>query len=88
MNSKNNQYQMRKSTDNATSYEEQLLQNYDAYLQGTLSSSISTKRHFIPINDDLDQDLEEDFEAEYDENDWEEETIEPETFSDDGFKVD
>ena len=87
MNSRNHLNPLQNNNDNIISYEEELLLNYDAYLQGTLSSSISTKKH-IDIFTDLDEDLDEDFEAEYDENDWEEEDIEPETFTDDGYKVD
>lgn len=56
-------------TDNITSYEEQLLLNYDDYLEGGFSNAMAVHNHY---NLEL-EDLEDDFESEYDENDWEEE---------------
>lgn len=57
------------SADEKRSYEEQLLVNYDDYLQGGSPNTITAKNHY---NLEL-EDLEDDFESEYDENDWEEE---------------
>jgi len=51
------------------SYEEQLLLDYDDFMQGSFSKTATTFNHF-----DLKlEELEDDFESEYDENDWEEE---------------
>ncbi|UUF13853.1 MULTISPECIES: hypothetical protein [Flavobacterium] len=73
------------STGDMTSYEEQLLLNYDDYLQGNLSNTLTSHKHFNLELDDLeDEFLDDDMESEYDENDWEEldneDDSEPETF--------
>lgn len=72
MNPRNKISAQMELNDTTISYEEQLLINYDTYLQDSLSFPISTKKH-IDIFKGLEEDVEEDFEAEYDENDWEEE---------------
>jgi hypothetical protein len=73
------------STGDTTSNEEQLVLNYDDYLQGNLSSTLTSHKHFNLELDDLeDEFLDDDMESEYDENDWEEldneDDPEPETF--------
>lgn len=55
------------------SYEEQLLLNYDDYLEGDYSNRLSASNHYNLELGDLEENLEYDFESEYDENDWEEE---------------
>ncbi|KRD57893.1 hypothetical protein ASE40_16190 [Flavobacterium sp. Root935] len=56
-----------------TSYEEQLLLNYDDYLEGGFANNLTASGHYNLVLGDLEEDLEEDFDSEYDENDWEEE---------------
>ncbi|WJS93867.1 hypothetical protein NYQ10_17415 [Flavobacterium johnsoniae] len=57
------------------SYEEQLLLNYDDYLEGDYSNSLKSSNHYNLELGDLEDNLEYDFESEYDENDWEEEDL-------------
>lgn len=60
-----------------TAYEEQLLLNYDDYLQGNLSTAFASNHYNLELDD-----LEDDMDSEYDENDWEEED-ETEEFEED-----
>ncbi|RYJ40890.1 hypothetical protein NU08_0327 [Flavobacterium anhuiense] len=55
------------------SYEEQLLLNYDDYLEGDYSSRLAASNHYNLELGELEDNLEYDFHSEYDENDWEEE---------------
>lgn len=87
-----------------TSYEEQLLLNYDNYLEAPLTGFMASHNHYAINLDSLqDEELEDDMESEYDENDWEEvendlddDLVEHydenerdvDTFSEDGYKVD
>ncbi|MCR4032448.1 MULTISPECIES: hypothetical protein [Flavobacterium] len=57
------------------SYEEQLLLNYDDYLENNLTNELTTREPFYLELGELEDDLEDDFESEYDENDWEEEDL-------------
>lgn len=59
--------------DDLTSYEEHLLLNYDDYLDGGSINTITAKNHYNLELGGLEEDLEDDFDSEYDENDWEEE---------------
>ncbi|GAA6767945.1 hypothetical protein [Flavobacterium johnsoniae] len=77
MISDNYYYNSEEYSGDITAYEEQLLLNYDDYLQGNLSSTLSANNHYNLELDDLeDEFLEDDMESEYDENDWEEEETE------------
>ena len=59
----------KESAGDVRSYEEQLLLNYDDYLESSFSKTVTLSNHFsLEL-----EDLEDDFESEYDENDWEEE---------------
>lgn len=53
------------SYEDLTSFEEELLMNYDEYLEHSSSYSLKAENHYDLELDDLD--------TEYDENDWEEE---------------
>ncbi|MET3025638.1 hypothetical protein ABXT06_03065 [Flavobacterium sp. UW10123] len=55
------------------SYEEQLLLNYDDYLDGDYINKLSASNHYNLELGELEDNLEYDFHSEYDENDWEEE---------------
>ncbi len=55
------------------SYEEQLLLNYDDYLEGDYTNRLTASNHYNLELGELDDELEYDFDSEYDENDWEEE---------------
>lgn len=85
----NNPYQ--DFTGDMPSYEEELLLNYDDYLQDNFSNSFE----FTNPEEDSDFDTEDD-EDDFDEDDIDDDLIEdydendrePDTFSDDGFKVD
>ncbi|AWK07042.1 hypothetical protein HYN56_23545 [Flavobacterium crocinum] len=55
------------------SYEEQLLLNYDDYLEGDYTNRLSASNHYNLELGELEESLEYDFDSEYDENDWEEE---------------
>ncbi|OIV40438.1 hypothetical protein [Flavobacterium johnsoniae] len=65
-------YTPEESAGDMTSYEEQLLLNYDDYLEGSFANA-SAHNHYNLELGELEEDLEDDFESEYDENDWEEE---------------
>lgn len=69
-------YRDDESTGDFTSYEEHLLLNYDAYLEDRSINTLSAKNHYNLELGELEEDLEDDFESEYDENDWEEEDSE------------
>ncbi|MBL0738133.1 hypothetical protein JI750_14620 [Flavobacterium sp. GN10] len=55
------------------SYEEQLLLNYDDYLDGDYTNRLTASNHYNLELGELEDNLEYDFHSEYDENDWEEE---------------
>ncbi|HEY1193708.1 hypothetical protein [Flavobacterium sp.] len=57
------------------SYEEQLLLNYDDYLESNHANELYTRESRYLELGELEDDLEDDFESEYDENDWEEEDL-------------
>ena len=57
---------------NMTQYEEQLLLNYDDYLENAFVTELTASTHYNLELGDLEEDLGEDMESEYDENDWEE----------------
>ncbi|MWB95159.1 hypothetical protein GON26_12375 [Flavobacterium sp. GA093] len=57
---------------NMTQYEEQLLLNYDDYLENAFVAELTASTHYNLELGDLEEDLEDDMESEYDENDWEE----------------
>ncbi|MCC9064777.1 hypothetical protein [Flavobacterium piscisymbiosum] len=71
MNSENYSYMSDESSDDITNYEEQLLLNYDDYLDA-FEAKLSAGNHYNLELGDLEEDLEEDLDSEYDENDWEE----------------
>ncbi|MCD0465178.1 hypothetical protein [Flavobacterium sp. ENC] len=75
MKSQNYLYTFDESAGDLTSYEEQLLLHYDDYLEGG-ASSLTASNHYNLELGELEEDLEDDFESEYDENDWEEEDSE------------
>jgi hypothetical protein len=60
------------SSGNMTYYEEQLLLNYDDYLDSAFEARLAASNHYNLELGDLEEDLEDDFDSEYDENDWEE----------------
>nr|WP_199003379.1 hypothetical protein [Flavobacterium sp. ASV13] len=74
MRSENYLYTPEESVDDLTSYEEQLSLNYDDYLDGSFQAALKASRHYDLELGGLEDDLEDDFESEYDENDWEEES--------------
>ncbi|MCV2483533.1 hypothetical protein OD917_01260 [Flavobacterium sp. SH_e] len=57
------------------SYEEQLLLNYDDYLDGDYTNRLTASNHYNLELGELEDNLEYDFHSEYDENDWEEEDL-------------
>lgn len=81
MKSENYFYTSEESAGNMTYYEEQLLLNYDDYLESAFEAELMDSNHYNLKLGDLEEDLEDDMDSEYDENDWEEvesETIEGE----------
>lgn len=77
MISDNYYYTPEEHSGDITAYEEQLLLNYDDYLQGNLAGTLTAHNHYNLELDDLeDEFLEDDMDSEYDENDWEEEEAE------------
>lgn len=66
-------YKSDESEGDLTSYEERLLLNYDDYLQDRSVNTLPARNHYNLELGELEEDLEDDFESEYDENDWEEE---------------
>ncbi len=65
-------YNTELSSDDITYYEEQLLLNYDDYMDAFQAKLTAINHHNLELGD-LEEDLEDDFDSEYDENDWEEE---------------
>lgn len=57
------------------SYEEQLLLNYDDFLEGDYNNRLTASNHYNLELGELEDNLEYDFDSEYDENDWEEEEL-------------
>ncbi|MDY0986146.1 hypothetical protein BSF41_16090 [Flavobacterium sp. ACN2] len=57
------------------SYEEQLLLNYDDFLDGDYTNRLTASNHYNLELGELEDNLEYDFDSEYDENDWEEEEL-------------
>lgn len=57
------------------SYEEQLLLNYDDFLEGDYNNRLIASNHYNLELEELEDNLEYDFDSEYDENDWEEEEL-------------
>ncbi|MBO9583916.1 MAG: hypothetical protein J7574_07145 [Flavobacterium sp.] len=55
------------------SYQEQLLLNYDDYLEVEYANRLTASNHYNLELGELEDNLEYDFQSEYDENDWEEE---------------
>lgn len=72
MKSENYFYGSDESSGDMTYYEEQLLLNYDDYLEDTFETELSASSHYNLELSDLEEDLEDDMDSEYDENDWEE----------------
>lgn len=68
MTTENYFYSSEESIGDMTYYEEQLLLNYDDYLDAAFEAELTASNHF---NLEL-GDLEDDMDSEYDENDWEE----------------
>lgn len=68
-------YNTELSSDDITYYEEQLLLNYDDYMdafQAKLTAINHNNLENLELGN-LEKNLEDDFDSEYDENDWEEE---------------
>lgn len=72
MKSENYFYTSEESTGDMTYYEEQLLLNYDDYLDSVFEAELTASNHYNLELGDLEENLEEDLDSEYDENDWEE----------------
>lgn len=72
MKSENYFYTSEESAGNMTYYEEQLLLNYDDYLESAFEAELMASNHYNLELGDLEEDLEDDMDSEYDENDWEE----------------
>ncbi|QSB25439.1 hypothetical protein [Flavobacterium sp. CLA17] len=72
MKSQNYIYTYEDSASDMTSYEEQLLLNYDDYLESGFVPPLTASNHYNLEPGELEEDLEDDLESEYDENDWEE----------------
>lgn len=72
MNTQHYLYTSDQSSDDMTYYEEQLLLNYDDYMDA-FEAKLNASNHYNLELGELDEDLEEDLDSEYDENDWEEE---------------
>ncbi|MGO4773075.1 hypothetical protein ACEN2I_15540 [Flavobacterium sp. W22_SRS_FK3] len=67
-----NFYTHEESTGDMTYYEEQLLLNYDDYLDRAFEAELTASNHYNLELGDLEEHLEDDLISEYDENDWEE----------------
>ena len=74
MKSENYFYMSEDPSEDITSYEEQLLLNYDDYLKGNLALTSNSYNRLETV--ELEENLEDDFDSEYDENDWQEEEAE------------
>ncbi|CAM3741253.1 hypothetical protein FLCH110379_21830 [Flavobacterium chungbukense] len=75
INMRSDNYASKEFDFEMNSYEEQLLLNYDDYLEGDYNNSLTSSNHYNLELGDLEDNLEYDFESEYDENDWEEEDL-------------
>lgn len=84
-----------------TSYEEHLLLSYDNYLENPITGPTDSHNHYALKLDDINDELDDDMDSEYDENDWDEEDLDDDliehydendrdvdTFSDDSYKID
>lgn len=72
MNSEHYFYTSDQLSDDVTNYEEQLLLNYDDYLDA-FEAKLNASNHYNLELGDLQEDLEDDFDREYDQSDLEEE---------------
>jgi hypothetical protein len=72
MNTQHYLYTPEQSSDDMTYYEEQLLLNYDDYMDA-FEAKLNASNHYNLELGELDEYLEDDLDSEYDENDWEEE---------------
>jgi hypothetical protein len=72
MKSENYSYTSDDSASDMTYYEEQLLLNYEDYLDGAFEAEFKASNHYNLELGELEEDLEDDMDSEYDENDWEE----------------
>ena len=72
MKSENYLYSSDEPVDDITYYEEQLLLNYDDYLDNAFEAELTASNHYNLELGDLKENLADDMESEYDENDWEE----------------
>lgn len=72
MKSENYSYTSEEASGNMTYYEEQLLLNYDDYLDSAFEARLSASNHYNLELGKLEENLADDFYSEYDENDWEE----------------
>ena len=72
MKSENYFYSPEEPIDDITYYEEQLLLNYDDYLDNAFVAELTASNHYNLELGDLEENLADDMESEYDENDWEE----------------
>jgi len=72
MKSENYFHSSEESIDNITYYEEQLLLNYDDYLNSAFEAELTASNHYNLKLGDLEENLADDMDSEYDENDWEE----------------
>ncbi|KFF02921.1 hypothetical protein [Flavobacterium reichenbachii] len=84
MNYENYIYTSEQSSGDMTYYEEELLLNYDDYLDSDLEDELTASNHYNLELGELEEDLEDDFDSEYDENDWEELESEPESDKNEG----
>ena len=72
MKSENYFYSPEEPIDDITYYEEQLLLNHDDYLDNAFEAELTASNHYNLELGDLEENLADDMESEYDENDWEE----------------
>jgi hypothetical protein len=72
MKSENYFYTSEDSAGDMTHYEEQLLLNYDDYLDSAFEAELRASNHYNLELGDLEENLDDDMDSEYDENDWEE----------------
>ncbi|MEP6803472.1 MAG: hypothetical protein ABI892_03035 [Flavobacterium sp.] len=71
MNSEHYYYTSDELSDDLTNYEEQLLLNYDDYMDA-FEAKLNASNHYNLELGDLQKDLEDYFDTENNENDWEE----------------
>ncbi|MDQ6470802.1 hypothetical protein RB619_09135 [Flavobacterium sp. LHD-80] len=69
-------YMLEEFAGEMNSYEEQLLLNYDGNFEDDFANRLKASNHYNLELGELEEDLEYDFDSEYDENDWEEEDSE------------